>query len=290
MSVSNKNPNKKRKRALFRIDMVIISCAIAFIACFAIYMKAGSLNDDGGNTEIKVNQSQSGNSADPSSSDRNNSSEPTSSIPDPAAVNPVPESAAVSLDYLNSCAFVGDSLTVGLASYQILPQKNVFASIGMNISKIDTEKMDTTYGKLTALEALIKAKPKNIYIMLGSNGIGWLSNDSMIGKYSGFIDEIKKNLPDSQINILSIPPVTVDRENLKESPIQNSRIDDYNSELLKLANSKNINFVDINTGLKNNQGKLDIERAQKDGMHFKKAAYDAMIQYIIKHVASAAKR
>ena len=200
------------------------------------------------------------------------------------------ESAAVPLEYLNSCAFVGDSLTVGLASYQILPQKNVFASIGMNISKIDTEKMDTSYGKLTALEALIKAKPKNIYIMLGSNGIGWLSNDSMISKYSGFIDEKKKNLPDSQINILSIPPVTVDRENLKESPIQNSRIDDYNSELLKLANSKNINFVDINTGLKNNQGKLDIDHAQKDGMHFKKAAYDAMIQYIIKHVSSTANR
>ena len=111
--------------------------------------------------------------------------------------------------------FIGDSISVGLTAYNILSPDKVIASIGLNISKIDSEKISTTNGKLTAHEALIQKKPANIYIMLGSNGIAWMSNESMISKYSSFIDKIQADLPESKIYILSIPPVTEGRVVLK---------------------------------------------------------------------------
>ena len=185
---------------------------------------------------------------------------------------------------VNDCNFVGDSLTVGLASYGIIPEKNVLANIGMNISKINTATVTTPSGEMTVLDALKENNPKNVYVMLGSNGIAWLTNENMISEYGQFIDSVKEELPDSKIYILSIPPVTANKETDSSSPILNSDIDTYNSELLKLADEKSVYFVDLNTALKGNDGKLASERSDGDGMHFKKDTYDIMLDYILTHV------
>ena len=285
-----KNNNIKNKKPSYRIDMVVLACTIVFIACFIIYMFRGEIKP--GTTKPSGNVSTTDSSQVTTTTSKNDSSskeEPpqdsSSQVAQGPLKNPVPQSAKVELSYFDNCAFVGDSLSVGLSAYNILTTDKVIASIGLNISKIGTEKFSTAYGKVTALDALIKKNPANIYIMLGSNGIAWMSNESMITNYSSFIDEIKKALPQSKIYILSIPPVTENRENAAENPIKNSSIDTYNSELLKMANSKNVYFVDINTALKNNLGKLDADKAEKDGMHFKKATYSIMIDYILSHIA-----
>ena len=197
--------------------------------------------------------------------------------------NPVPESNALTPTYFAKCAFVGDSITVGLSDYQLVPMKNVIAEIGMNIEKINTEKMQNAFGETTVLEALTQAEPENIYIMLGSNGIAWMSIDEMIAEYSEFTEGVRKSLPDSNIYVLSIPPVTEKKENSDE-PILNSNIDEYNSKLLELANKNGYYYVDINTELKGDDGKFPEENAADDGMHFNKATYDVMLDYILRHV------
>ncbi|MGN1087053.1 MAG: GDSL-type esterase/lipase family protein, partial [Porcipelethomonas sp.] len=202
-------------------------------------------------------------------------------------INPVPASEPLSETYFGKCVFVGDSISVGLADFQLVPVKNVFAELGMNIEKINTETMKTAYGDVTAIEALKEAKPENVYIMLGSNGIAWLSTADMIEYYSQFVDEIKNSLPDTKIYILSIPPVTAERETAEEEPILNSDIDKYNSELLKMADEKKIYYVDINTALKGNDGKFPADMAEKDGMHFVKTTYTVMLDYILSHTAGA---
>lgn len=198
-------------------------------------------------------------------------------------INPVPASEPLTETYFGKCAFVGDSISVGLADFQLVPVKNVFAEIGMNIEKINTETMKTAYGDVTVLEALKEAKPENVYIMLGSNGIAWLSVSDMISYYSQFVDEIIKELPDTKIYILSVPPVTAERETADNEPILNSEIDKYNSELLKMADKKKIYYVDINTALKGNDGKFPSDMAEKDGMHFVKTTYSVMLDYILSH-------
>lgn len=76
----------------------------------------------------------------------------------------------------------------------------------MNIEKINTDTIQTQFGQTTVLEGLKQAKPENIYIMLGSNGIAWLSVSDMISYYSEFVDSVKQNLPDSNIYILCNSP------------------------------------------------------------------------------------
>lgn len=282
------NKNNKNKKFSYRIDMVVLSCVVVFISCFVIYMFRGKIEP--GSTKPAGQTSTSDTSSQNDSvvvkdNSQTSTSKTESSKPEGPIVNPVPQSEKADFSYFDNCVFIGDSISVGLTAYNILSPDKVIASIGLNISKIDSEKISTTNGKLTAHEALIQKKPANIYIMLGSNGIAWMSNESMISKYSSFIDKIQADLPESKIYILSIPPVTEGREVAAENPIKNTSIDAYNSELLKLANDKNVYFVDINTALKNNLGKLDTEKAEKDGMHFKKATYDIMLDYILTHIA-----
>ena len=82
----------------------------------------------------------------------------------------------------------------------------------------------------------------------------------------------------------SIPPVTADAERAEENPILNSVIDDYNSRLLEICKEKNIYFVDVNTALKNNEGKLDGHLATEDGKHLSLEGGMALLNYVLSHV------
>lgn len=196
----------------------------------------------------------------------------------------VPMSQAVSEDYLKSCAFVGDSITVGLSSYQFLPAMNVIAEVGINVSSINDEPIQTAYGTLTVLEALEDAKPENVYVMLGSNGIAWLGIDSMIESYSEFVESVRSALPESDIYIVSIPPVA-DFKEKSEQPIFNSFIDEYNKCLLDYAVRNNFYYVDLNAELKDGSGALSSEDAADDGVHFNRSTYEKMVNFILTHVA-----
>ncbi len=276
---------QEKRRPRFSIGLVFFLIFLSFAVCFFIYMKNGQMPEE--------SLSASGEMSDTELPAPEETTAATEALtvsetepPEAKLVNPVPESAPKGLAYLvNDCNFVGDSLTVGLSSYGILPEKNVLANIGMNVSKINTDTVTTPDGDMTVLEALKKNEPKNVYIMLGSNGIAWLTNEKMISEYSVFIDSIKEELPETAIYIISIPPVTANKETDSKAPILNSDIDAYNSELLKLADDKGVYFVDLNTALKGNDGKLASERSDGDGMHFKKSTYDIMLDYLLTHTA-----
>ena len=296
IDIRDPRPPKKRRKPLLRFQFgtVVFIWFITFLSCFLLYLFAANLmggDPDADRLEAPVS-SASDSLTDPTEADSTAPTdaappESTESTPPPKQpiVNPVPASDARSATYFNDCVFVGDSITVGLSNYQLVPANVVYASIGMNLSRIMTEALDTPFGKVTALDALKQAKPPNVYVMLGSNGIAWLTQESMLAQYQEFINAVAAELPDSRIFVLSIPPVTAGREVAAENKITNASIDAYNSALLALANEKGYYYVDVNTALKGNDGKLPNANASDDGIHFKKATYVTLTDYILTHTA-----
>ncbi len=287
-------------RPKFRFGIIILIVILSFAVCFGIYMYLANDGSFGQPiepvliTETVPETTAATTTAPPETT--------TTAVTEPPAVNPVPENPSPKDDsYLENCVFIGDSITLGFSSYGVIPEQNVYASIGMNIDKINTEAIPimlrdendpSVYSirEMTILEALEVSRPETIYIMLGSNGIVWLSNEHMISRYDAFVESIRAILPESDIYILSIPPVTAGREdpNNANGQILNENIDSYNSELLKFANEKGLYFVDINTALKGNDGKLPTESAGRDGMHFNKDTYFKVKDYILSHTAESA--
>lgn len=201
--------------------------------------------------------------------------------------NPVPESERKDDSYLNECVFVGDSISTGISGYGFVSEKNVFAQTSMRIDLINNTPLNTFYGNVLVTDAIKSANPAHVYIMLGSNGMGWIDNSKMISDYSTFIDSIKQSSPDSDIYIMSIPPVTAEREqkpSVEEGKILNSDINDYNSMLLDLANEKDVHYIDTHSSIMGSDGKLPSDEST-DGMHFIKDTYVKMIDYILTHVA-----
>ena len=137
---------------------------------------------------------------------------------------------------------------------------------------------------MTALE---EVRPANIYILLGTNGVAWYNNDSMIEQYGAFVDDIKTKLPDSKIYIISLTPVGTMKENIdtvENGKVLNSEIDQFNARLLDLANQKNVYYVDVNSELKDASGKLP-DDVTRDGMHFTLDVYKKFVNYILTHTA-----
>ena len=272
----------------FRFKAVILIFIVITAICFVIYMMNINI---GGSKEGSYTQTWKEESSVAVTNKKSDTKETETAAVTEAvgeskkkkALNPIQEGKPESEDYLDDCVFVGDSITEGLADYQILPIDNVIAEVGMNIQKINDETMQTAYGEMTVLEALKQADLKNIYIMLGSNGIAWLDINDMVSEYAEFLESVKQELPDANIYIVSIPPVTAERET-GEQPIANTDIDAYNQKLLELANKDGSYYIDLNAYLKGSDGKFPSESAADDGMHFVKSTYDEMMKFVLSHV------
>lgn len=205
-----------------------------------------------------------------------------------AASNPVPAGTAKDSSYFDSCAFVGDSIMEGLSAYGFLPENQVFASVGLNPYQLNTNAIQTYYGSVTALSAVLYAKPENLYIMMGMNGVAWDINNDMTAEIGTFIDSVKTSLPSVSIYLMSVTPVSAEREakaSAADGKILNSQIDDFNSSLLSLANEKNIHYLDINSCLKGSNGCLPSDLTS-DGIHISKAVYEDILDYILCHTVS----
>jgi hypothetical protein len=290
----NTPSKKKKKRPKFKLSSVFFIFFIVYIASFFAYMVQANTT-----SEIPTKEDSVFNSSNKSSDDEDGtadtSEEVTSAGDDDtvmAMANPVPESDAVDEEYLNSCIFVGDSISEGFSGYFFLDEANVLAKQGLRPDNVDETPVtnDTYGGEVLAIDGIVQSGFKNIYIMLGSNGIGWVDNDKMVEGYKNFINEIKEQVEDANIYVISVPPVTAKREDtseyetIEDGLVLNSSIDELNRDYLEMANELNVHYLDINSYLKDETGKLPYD-SSADGMHFDSATYQKVLDYVCSHIA-----
>ncbi|MGG4442579.1 GDSL-type esterase/lipase family protein [Brevibacillus fortis] len=165
--------------------------------------------------------------------------------------------------------FVGDSIMEGLSYHDVLDAANVSAGAGK-----------TAEFALEDVSELIKRNPKHVFIQLGSDDILWPTDDPLTYSYKQYaklIDSIKKGLPEAQITLLSVTPVTVEAEKIEP---RYQKINDYNKGLQVLATEKKVAFVDLSPIFVSNQDLYD-----KDGIHFKEKYYGLLLDFLKDHMS-----
>ena len=193
----------------------------------------------------------------------------------------VVESEAVENDYFDDAAFVGDSLTVGMKLTDYVDKDNLFGITGVSIHAIKTQRADFNGKQTTALKAASNMKPKKIYVMLGSNSIGYTSVSTMIEQYAEVIDLLKKSNPNAIFYIQSIPPMTKSYIN-SNSKFKTTHFEEFNEELEALAIAKECYFLDTYSLFVTESGYLP-RSLSTDGLHLNQDAYDIMFKYIKTH-------
>lgn len=263
---------RKNKPAMkFRFSFIFLFIIASFAVCFVMYMKSGELPEEENKDEIITIK------------DAAPEIDYAAKYESTAEINPVAVSAKLDKVYFENCMFAGDSLIVGLGTYGIIPEDRIAANIGMSVMSINTEPLKNADGsEIMAADKINQAKPDNLYILLGLNLLGSYTDEQMLAAYGDFIDSIDREK--TKIYVISVPPVTAERENNEEHPILNSDIDRFNEDLLKFANNRCVYYIDLNSALKNSEGKFSEEDAEADGIHFKKATYEKVLDYILTHV------
>lgn len=273
----------KHKKVRYHFSLVFFAAVLIFGFMFLKYMKTTTLEEVLSEDRNITLPALSFNTHDEEDKQGNEADAQPSANGE--IINPVAESEAADKAYFDSCVFIGDFIPYGMSSYEVVPATSVYASMSMNVSNADAQKVETQFGSMTVLEALEKKSFESIYIMLGSNGAAWMSVTDMYTDYIAFANKVKAACTDSRIFIVSVPPVTAAKEQSKESPISNADINSFNEKLLDYASSNNMYYLDVNTYFKNENGMLPADLAENDGLHFKYSAYEKLSDYILSHTA-----
>ena len=161
--------------------------------------------------------------------------------------------------------FIGDSRTVGLWEYGGLDEANYFATVGMTSYSVLTDLVDVPgIGKMTLDELLSTHKYDKIYIMLGINEMGY-DFEQTVNKFTEVVKHVDEKQPDAFIFVESNMHVTKKFSD-KHKYINNERIDKYNDRIKKLANDKDIFYIDVNTLFDDADGNLDQSKSS-DNAH-----------------------
>ena len=211
------------------------------------------------------------------------SSETHAEIPSKPASSPVHKpdhSGLLSSAYLEDSVFIGDSITQGLGLY--LPDLNatVLGVRSLNPNTVFTVKVNGPKGKkMTIPQAAVAYRPKEIYIMIGTNGLAFLSQTYMVDQLRTLIAGFQKQLPGCRIILESIPPVSREKYQ-SDHRFSVKNIQSYNAKLKKLAEERKISFLDVNRLFRDSQGYLPSAETP-DGIHFYKKNYLKWLNFIL---------
>jgi hypothetical protein len=193
-------------------------------------------------------------------------------------INPVPMSETKKDSYFLDCVFVGDSEILPLAEIVSIPY--IFAGNTLTIDKLNTAQLETQHSKLSVPETVKAANKPNFYLMIGGDSISTYSSAEMTAKVREFLNNLSEDYK-CKVYICSILPISPQKET--ETNVKNTKIDEYNSSLLKLADELGVNFLDTNIALKGVDGKLRSDITAPDGK-LKREAYSELKTYILSHI------
>lgn len=183
-----------------------------------------------------------------------------------------PKEAKVSTEsnkvYFENSVFMGDSQTEPLEVYNILNKSSVLAKKGQDVIKAKN-----------TVSVLAEVKPKRIFLLYGMNDLDLFNNASDFKKnYIKFIEEIKKNMPSSEIYIQSIMPVQPKAQERNKNYSQD-RVDKFSQVVKEVAEEEKVNYIDITPIVKDRD-----DLYEQDGMHFNIKFYNLWLEYLRKQL------
>ena len=202
----------------------------------------------------------------------------------------LPAQPMIDISYFDTVTFIGDSITEGLHSYQtsVFGHSTILGIRSMGPDAVvngSTVKNRVTGEELVVLDAVQASAPDAVYILLGTNSLvnaNEQKEQSFLAYYAKMIDILRERLlPGVKIYIQSIPPV----DPSKTTKLSNERVERVNNELARIAVEKECYFIDLDEVFADENGNMKADYVQADGIHIKKPAYEAWIDYLARHVA-----
>lgn len=181
----------------------------------------------------------------------------------------------------DNCAFIGNSRVIALKNYGLV--KNAYAVVGLTVDTIFTKSVAGS--TVPVIDELWGKDFEKVFIMLGDNECGWGNKDIFINRYSKVIDAVKERIPDAEIYLQSVLPVSESASASNPFGVTNDNINKLNVKIEKLAADYGIHYINPASALMNSDGALP-DDAASDGIHLNKKYCKIWLTYIIDNVFS----
>ena len=203
-----------------------------------------------------------------------------------------PGCGQVDLSYFSDAAFLGDILTVGFSDYSINLGGALicgYTGVGPDAIVNRSAVKSSVRGQEVALDVLAAARPKKLYLLLGTNTLTTLgAADRFLAYYGQMLDLLRQALGDDcVIYVQSIPPVRP--EAAAEKPgLASDVLRSVNEQLAQLAAQKGCVYLDLWEAMADGEGNLKEVLAAPDGVHFSAGnGYGAWVTYLRNHAKYA---
>lgn len=270
----NPGNSKKKQLTFFAIILSVAILALLYIIFFSLDIHKIEY-DNYKTANASVNSEKSSSKATNSSI-----SSDTVSISDNAPTN------TASSDYLDKAVFTGDFVPVALGIYTNVDKNNIFADVNLSTGNIGDEKITIDNKSQTTLQAIKSANPDSIYICVGSNDLTWKTKSVLIKDYSNYINKLKTEVPNANIFVMSLTPVTENKDK-SDKAYNNNKIKEFNSWIKQTSEETGVYYLDIFSYLTGDDGTLPKEFAESDGYHIKASGYKMIVNYILSHTSDA---
>lgn len=194
-------------------------------------------------------------------------------------------------DYFSNTVFVGDSIMLGFRNYCSKQFDSEFSkikflcagsySVNNALKPVTDTALHPMYKgqKVSVWDGINKMQAKHVYIMFGTNDLAITGVDGTISNYVTLIDNIKRQNPDVDINIISM---TYTVEGYAGKKLNNDNIRLFNQKLNELCQLNGYNYVDIASVLDDGNGNLKAGYCSDGFVHLNMSCYQQTWEPVIK--------
>lgn len=171
--------------------------------------------------------------------------------------------------------FLGDSIT------EFVPWSEYFSDIrNRGISS------DTTDGVLQRLGEVIKGRPKQVFLNIGTNDLSMdITIGEMLENVEAMIGRIGAESPATEVYLCSVLPINLDLERNVRLERKFKDIGEYDEGLKELAERRGVNYIDLRPWFTDSRGYLRSEFTA-DGIHLNDAGNAAYSKALCRYVKS----
>ena len=196
--------------------------------------------------------------------------------------------------YIDKLTFLGDSTTYGLWYYsneaplltgeleseQVwTPDSGTLALFNYNTATVEVPTPDGP--EMSIADACALKQPEYLVITLGVNGVAMMDEEYFKECYTGLINIVKQNSPNTKIICNSIYPVG--RSYAQLDSINNDKINAANEWIKEVAAETGTRYSDTCSVLKDSEGWLRDDLQNGDYIHLNAQGFTEVLNYLRTH-------
>ena len=183
--------------------------------------------------------------------------------------------------YFSDAVFIGDSRMEGFKNTSGITQGEFMTSVGMSLSKIGDTKVTTSEGQITVYQGLSGRQYGKIYLMLGTNDLGYYPWDAFKGHVEEVLDQMHQLQPGAVIYVCGV--IYVEGQKIATDYVNNDNVRKVNGYLLEACEDLDYCwYLNLNEVFTNGWGSL-IDGATEDGVHMSGKYTALMLDYLKSH-------